>query len=344
MNSDIALLQPYWFFLVPLIWLWYYWRLRHPVLWPQILPLWTMRYPPLADLHGTKTNSITAKNKRSVPRDFTIALAFNFMLLALAQPVYYDSYIEQQGKSSAPDIIFAVDTALSMSLSDYQLEGQPVSRIGIAQIILTSFIKDYSGTRMGLVILGNPPSLWLPLTHDKAVVQDAVSRITTFLGGRITDMGATLNLIQEKFTVQEDKIVVLISDGGTQIGSVSPQDAAQELAAQGFTLYIIAVGSDDPDTGSLDNSSLIYEAANIKMLQEVAEHGNGRLFHALDAQGFSEALKFIQAKHRKPADKKNKLRLMQAWYPLPLAIALLLVLYAVFFQHSTPYTKREELK
>ncbi len=343
MNVDIDLLQPYWLFLLPLPWLWLYWRLRYPAAWPQILPVLTMRYPLLNDLHSAKETGTAAKKKIQYPREYTIALALSFMLLALAQPVRYSGYAEQQENLQPLDLILAVDTALSMSLSDYEIEGKPVSRIGISRLLLKSFIKNYSGSRMGLVILGNPPALWLPLTSDKAVMQDAVSRITTFLGGRITDMGATLKLIQDQFKDHQEKVVVLISDGGTQIGSVSPQLAAQELAAEGFTLYIIAVGSDDPDAGSLDNSSLIYEAANIKMLQEVADQGNGTLFHALNAQGFSDALKTIEVKHRKPVDKKNKLKLIQAWYPLPLAVAMLLFLYAGLLQKNNPYSKREEI-
>ena len=343
MNVDIDLLQPYWLLLLPLPGLWLYRRLRYPAAWPQILPVLTMRYPLLNDLHCAKETGTAATKKKQYSREYTIALALSFMLLALAQPVRYIGYAEQEENSLPLDLILAVDTALSMSLSDYAIEGKPVSRIGISRLLLKTFIKDYSGSRMGLVILGNPPALWLPLTSDKAVMQDAVSRITTFLGGRITDMGATLKLIQNQFKDQQEKVVVMISDGGTQIGSVSPQIAAQELAAEGFTLYIIAVGSDDPDAGSLDNSSLIYEAANIKRLQEVADQGNGTLFHALDAQGFSDALTTIESKHRKPVEKKNKVKLIQPWYPLPLAVAMLLFFYAALLQHSNPYSEREEI-
>lgn len=333
MIADIDLLQAYWLFLLPFPWLWLYWRLRHPVSWPPMRPMMIMRYPLLDDLHSIKETK-TGK-KQGYQRDSAMAVALSFMILALAQPVHYSAYAEPEALSEPVDVILVVDTALSMSLSDYEIEGQAVSRMGMSRLSLKTFIKDYSGRRMGLVILGNPPALWLPLTTDKAVMQDAISRITTLLGGRITDMGATLNLVREQFNDQQEKVVVLISDGGTQIGSVSPQEAAQELVSAGFTLYVVAVGSSDPDAGSLDKSSLIYEAANLPMLQQVADRGNGILFHALDSQAFSDALKTIENKHRKPLQIKEKQKLAQAWYPLPLAIAMLVLLYAALLKQDT---------
>ncbi|MCU7800618.1 MAG: VWA domain-containing protein [gamma proteobacterium symbiont of Lucinoma myriamae] len=107
-------------------------------------------------------------------------------------------------------------------------------------------------------------------------------------------MGATLRLVREHYKDQNEKVVVLISDGGAQVGAISPQEAAQQLAAEDFSLYVIAVGSSDPDEGSLDKSSLIYEAVNLTMLQQVAKQGKGQLFHVLNTQAFSDALQTIE--------------------------------------------------
>lgn len=333
MIADIGLLQAYWLFLLPFPWLWLYWRRRYSSSWPELLPTLAMRYPLLNDI--AIGSSKEAKKKKIFTADQSLVIAMTFMILALSQPVLYRGLSEQEKKSEPVDMILVVDTALSMSLSDYELEGQPVSRLGIARLLLNQFVKNYSGSRMGLVILANPPALWLPLTSDKVIVQDAISRINTFIGGRISDMGATLNLIREQFNDHQEKVVVLISDGGAQIGAVAPEIAAKELASEGFTLYVIAIGSADPEAKSLDNSSLIYEAVNLKMLQQVADSGHGALFHALDSQAFSDALKSIENKHRKPVQLTEQSRLTQALYPLPLVIALLLFLYAALFHPNT---------
>lgn len=336
MDVDIGLLQPFWLILLPLPWLWLYWRLHHPGGWPRILPILSVRYPLIAELqHSNKVMAAKAKSRHP---DQLMALAISLMLLALSQPVYYQGDAKSEKQFQPVDLVLVVGTALSMSLSDYEINGQAVDRITMTRQLLHDFVADYSGQRIGLVILGNPPAIWLPLTSDKHNVQDAISRIRTFLGGRLTDMGASLNLVREHYNEPQEKVVVLISDGGAQVGSVSPQEAAQDLAEAGFTLYVIAVGSSDPEAGALDKSSLIYETVNLAMLQQVAEQGNGQLFHALDSQAFTDALKIIESKHRRVISHKEKKRLMQVWYPFPLALAMLILLYAALVQPGNRLT------
>ncbi|MFK5984318.1 MAG: VWA domain-containing protein [Pseudomonadota bacterium] len=345
MNFNMAFLQWYWLLLLPFPWLWFSWRFACSSNWPQIMPRINMFYPLLGDLTQLDNNSLK-KNKQGLSANKIISIAFTFMIIALAQPVSYRSYKPVQNASEPVDMILVVDTALSMSLEDYEIKGQAISRLKMSQWLLNDFIQNYSGSRMGLVLLATPPALWLPLTSDKAVVQNAVSRITTLLGGRISDMGATLKLIQQQFQLEpqknnslasnskQEKVVVLISDGSTQLGSISPVDAAKQLADQGFSLYIIAIGSAHFEAGYNANSRLLYEPTNIKMLQQVADTGHGQLFHALDAQAFNHALATIEAKHRKLIVSKDPIKLSQPWYQLPLFIAMILFLYAVLFANK----------
>ena len=179
-----GLLQPYWLLLLVLPWIWLYLRLLKPAPWPRILPILTVRYPLLGDLPQPAVHRSGNSKKHQADKIMTLAMCL--MVFALSQPVYYTGYIENEKISEPVDLILVVDTALSMSLSDYELDGQVVDRITLTRQLLDGFISDYSGHRIALVILGNPPALWLPLTSDKSIVQDAVSRIRTFLGGRIS--------------------------------------------------------------------------------------------------------------------------------------------------------------
>ena len=345
MIVDLDLLQAYWLLLLPFPWLWLYWRSRHSVSWPRILPVLSMRYPLLDDLEPiTQTAAMREKSATSNKslyskvigsRDQTMAIALSFMILSLTQPVHYGDTIEQEAELEAVDLILLVDTAISMNLSDYEIQGQAVSRLDMLKLFLTDFIKNYSGKRIALVLLGNPPALWLPLTTDRLVVQDALSRISTLLGGRIPDMGASLQLISEKFKNDQQTSIVLISDGGIQLGSISPNEAAKKLNTDGFTLYAIAVGSTDYKMEALDNSSLIYQPADLTILQQVVNTGQGVLFHAENAQLFSDALQIIETKHHQILEKKPALKLTEAWYPLPLSIALFLLVYAGCVQHKS---------
>lgn len=335
-DLDLAFEQVFWLYLIPLIWLAYFKLRTVKIVWPQWLPVIQIRYPLLNTIYEPTADN-QKSSKQPANKNFFIALAFTLFLLSLAQPVQYTGLITEPEKKQPIDIIFAVDTALSMSLKDYLINAQSVSRIDMAKLLLADYISHYSGAHLALVVLGNPPALWLPLTSDRAVVENEVQRLTTFLGGRITDMGETFKLIEDRFTdtgYDNDKVVVVISDGGTQVGSVSPQDAASNLAAKGFSVYVIALGATQAPNELLDSSSLLYEPVNLTMLEEVAQKGKGQLFHVLDVQSFNQALERIQQLHKKQSDSSRSAaalihdnKLSRALFILPLLLAMFLLLW-----------------
>ena len=215
-----------------------------------------------------------------------------------------------------------VGTAISMTLRDYVIDGEPVDRMRLARTLVDGFVKNYSGRRIGLVILGNPPALWLPLTTDRMVVRDAVARIRSVLGGRLTDMGATLKLVREQFAGPGEKVVVMVTDGGLQLGEVSPREAARALPA--------AMGAHGGNAVSSQQGGLIYEPTDLDTLQQIARLGGGSMLPAQDEHAFRQALQRIQRSHRAPLPPSTPQRLRSAWYSLPLALAMLLLLGAAF--------------
>jgi len=150
-------------------------------------------------------------------------------------------------------------------------------------------------------------------------------------------MSASLELVNEQYTSEDDKVVVMITDGVLQLGKLSPQEAAKKLSEQGYTLYIIAIGSTQIDASQSDTSGLIYEPVNLALLQDVAEHGNGQMFHAVDSTAFSHALKTIESKHRKIIDASDAIQPVKSWYPYPLFSGIFLLLFtAVSSQITLP--------
>lgn len=324
MSTEFDLLQPYWLLLLPLPWLWLRWRQHHPSAWPNLAPTLSMRYPPLQHLGATQATSTA--NPRA---EWLLSTALCLFIIGLAQPVEYREAIAEQAPSEPVDMVLVIGTAISMGLQDYIVDERPVDRMALTRNLAKDFVQQYSGRRIGLVILGNPPALWLPLTHDKAVVQDAIARIRTVLGGRLSNMGATLELVDQHFSADgTDKVVVMVTDGSLQLGAISPQEAAHKLASKGFHLYIIAMGATSNQAIQAQSGSLLYQPVNLALLQHVAEQGKGELFHAQNAQAFTDALASIQSKHRKTVITKPQQRLRTAWYPLAILLGMGLLLAA----------------
>lgn len=324
MAADWSLLQPGWLLALPAVVLWLYLR-RHTANWPSLLPPMSLRYPPLAHLPTAADRSARPQARAG---NRLIAGALALLLLALAQPVQLTDAVKQRPESEPVDLVLAVGTAISMRLRDYRIDGQAIDRMSLARRFLDGFVSGYSGRRIGLVLLGNPPMLWLPLTDDRVAVRDAVARIRPVLSGRLSDTGATLALIAEQFDDAGEKVVVMVSDGGLQLGAVAPVDAATRLRRQGFTLYVIGLGAGSGEARSTERGGLLFQPVDLDMLQQVADAGGGRLFHVASAQDFAAALQTIEARHRRPLPTQAGERLRIAWYPLPLALAMLLLLAA----------------
>ena len=342
--SEFGFKQEVWLYVIPIIWLlWYQFR-TVKIIWPRWRPSISIHYP-LLDSLDAETLRHEKNQKYYRQHNVLLSVMFSLLLLALAQPVQYTGQLAQTDNKQAIDMVLVMDTALSMSLSDYLINNQPVSRIGFARTELAAALDSFRGERFALLISGNPPALWLPLTKDIHVVQHEIGRISTFLGGRISDMGATLKLIEKQFADQNNnrnnrsdnaQVAIIISDGGTQVGDIAPQTAAEQLAEKGFTVYVIAVGSVQPESAALNTSSLLYEPVNLEVLNRVAKAGKGQLFHARDHNDFKQAMASIVQLHspslqqsETQADNNSSVdnKITQPWYYIPLLAAMLILLF-----------------
>lgn len=322
----MGLLQPLWLLLLPVPVVGWWWRRRHPRAWPALVAPLTIRYPLFEQL---RTADAGSRGERSALAEALVGVALLLAVLALAQPVRYTTMVARAHESEAVDLVIVAGTAISMTLRDYVVDGEPVDRMTLMRQLLDAFVGGFSGRRIGLVVLGNPPALWLPLTTDRQAVRDAVARLRPVLGGRLSDMGATLQLVDAGFRDSPDKVVVLVTDGGLQLGDTAPRAAAEALARGGNTLYVIGIGASAGDAHVADAGGLLYEPLDPVFLGSLADAGGGAFFHARDAAAFSEALKTIEARHRRAAAAASTARLVQPLYPQLLATALALLLFAL---------------
>ncbi len=311
---------------LPIIWLG--WRHQHPTPWPLWLPSKVLRYPPLADL---KTPSrCTPSHSPNADRLFAVALLL--FVLALSQPIHLGPKPIYKPQTGAADLILLVGTSVTMTLRDYQINGKRVDRMTMARTLLDPFIRDYPGQRMGLVLLGDPSAVWLPLTTDKHLIRNAVSRLQTTLGGRLMNLGAALDLSVDQFPQQSNhqQVIVVVSDGSMRWGSKSPIKSAQAAHKAGFSVYTIAIGSADGSAGE-DNrvGRQLYSPIDLNLLAETAKAGGGKLFHALDSNAFSAALNTISKRHQYPLAAKAMPRSRTLYYPLLLLLSLMTLLGAL---------------
>lgn len=326
MFSEWGMTQPLWLALMPMVLLLYLRRRQSKAPWPNLYRRERIRFPLLDELSEDGQGYSVHQPRR----EGLLFLSTAVLILALAQPVLYRDQIELPEQKDPVDLVLLVDTNITMVLKDYFDDDQPIERMSLTKELLSGFVKEFQGNRIGLSIMGNPPLHWLPFTEDKSAVSDAVSRIRVTMGGRLSDMSASLKLVSDHYPTELNPVVVMITDSGMQLGEVAPQLAAKRLADSGYTLYVIAIGSTELTQEQKTRAGFVYDPVDLVLLEEVAKAGAGKLFHAQTIDAFEEALQTISYEQTSQNRAIKTLRLVDPLYPwfILFGISLLLSAFA----------------
>lgn len=138
------------------------------------------------------------------------------------------------------DIVVALDLSTSMNAVDFQ----PEDRLGAARSVLDDFITRRPNDRIGLVVFAGEAYTQCPLTLDHGVLRDILAQVRT---GAIADgtaignaVATSLNRLRESDA--QSKVVILITDGDSNAGNVSPGEAAKMASELGVQVHTIMVG------------------------------------------------------------------------------------------------------
>lgn len=220
-----------------------------------------------------------------------LAAALASVALALAQPRWGES--EQKIERHGVDVVFVLDTSLSMATTDL-----PPNRLWVAQTLVRRLVQALPGHRVALVQAEGDGVVMVPLTADSAVIDLVLDAV---LPGSLPTPGTELAPALERaiglFGAASDKhnVMVLLSDGedhGTGLDKVEAK-----LAERGVTLHAIGVGTlegkplevPQPEPG-MPLSYKRDEAGNVvvsklveKNLEELADKTGGVYLRATSA-------------------------------------------------------------
>ncbi len=184
---------------------------------------------------------------------FPLAVVSLFIaILAMARPVWRNEY--QSRTASGIDIMVAFDVSLSMDIDDFRDAGQPVKRIDAAKDVVDHFISRRTDDRMGLVAFAGRPVSVSPITLDHQWLRNGLDQLelnTEQTNGTVkeqgTAIGSALAAAASRLDTREakSKIIVLITDGASNSGKISPVEAAEHAKTLGIKIYTVAIGTKD---------------------------------------------------------------------------------------------------
>ncbi|MCW5589388.1 MAG: VWA domain-containing protein [Legionellales bacterium] len=316
----INLATPFALLLLPVPWLIRRFLLSKPQ--PHTLALKIPFFATLRKLSGISSNPLPSKSWRH-HLEYIIWFLLVFSLSGpqwLGKPITTDR--------SGHNIMLAIDLSGSMSLPDFTLNNQRYDRLSVVKQVAGNFIQQREGDRVGLIFFGTKAYMRTPLTFDLTAVKHALDTANIGLAGQMTAIGDAIGLGIKRLQhfPANSRMIILLTDGASNIGEVEPLQAAELAAAQQVKIYTIGIGSEHLEIPTLFGPQEINPSLTLdtETLQKIADITHGQFFRARDTQ----ALKNIYQKidELEPVDSQQSIyRPIKPLYPYPLALALLLL-------------------
>lgn len=298
-----------------------------------LLPAWWLwRHFRRKDAIVFSRTSVLAAGPRTgswIPRAIFLLrnLALFFLIVALARP-RSGAHTETQS-SEGINIVLAIDLSSSMLALDFR----PNNRIEVAKAKVKQFINRRTSDRIGVVAFAGEALTQVPLTTDYPVVLQAVSNLQA---GQLEDGTAIGNAIATAANRLRDapgksRVLILLTDGVNNRGSIEPLVAAKAAEAYGIKVYGIGVGSvgmAPVPVGRNAAGGLRYEYQPVEidegLLSNIARMTGGRYFRARDAAALQNIYSYIDQMERAPVHTTTTVRYREL-YRWPLTIGLLLL-------------------
>lgn len=318
-------------------WIWVFLLLPLPVLVRFLLPpaekhtQAALLAPFFSELQqALPETELTSQNTRW--KSLLAMLIWILLISAAARPVWVGDAVAVP--VSGRDLMLAVDVSPSMQEEDLTLKGKPVDRLTVLKTVITPFIEQRVGDRLGLILFGGQAYLQTPLTFDRTSVKTLLNEAEIGIAGDGTAIGDAIGLGLKRLMhrANEKKVLILVTDGANTAGDLSPRKAAELAAQKGLTIYTVGVGADEMNVpGLLGTSFGAYKKNPSRdldeaMLKDIASLTGGRYFRARsteDLLGIYQLLDQLEPLEHEP----ELLRPQQALYFWPLGLAFILSLF-----------------
>ncbi len=259
-------------------------------------------------------------------RNALFFVMFLLLITAMAQPVIENGKVKVKAKSA--DIMIAIDISDSMLATDVF-----PTRLDAAKKKVLDLLDGAPNERLGVMAFAKDAYLVSPLSFDHRAVRFLLKQLhTDFITEKGTDFLGLLSAASDTLKSNENRYLLLLSDGGDQEDFSKEIDYAKE---KGIKVFVLALGS---ETGApikhADGSFVKYKGKIIiskrnDAVKELAFKTGGAYVEAVtSSEDISAVLHEIQAKTIRKELKEEEVVLYIALFYYPLGLALFILLLA----------------
>ncbi|MEW6057199.1 MAG: VWA domain-containing protein [Bdellovibrionota bacterium] len=230
-------------------------KFKHPGFLLLLVPLiWVVAKAYLAALKGKYAGHISVpwKNlwqerpqtgRRISPRfwpAFFYALSCAFFIIALARP--QTSFNKIKRNVEGIDIMIVLDLSASMRIEDFRDR----NRMEVAKPIIRQFIDWRANDKIGFQVFSGEAVTLVPPTLDHAIILRAIedAQIGDLKDGTAIGDALSTAVGRLKESKAKTRVIVLLTDGDSNVGSIDPLTAGELAKGFGIKIYSVAIGRD----------------------------------------------------------------------------------------------------
>jgi Ca-activated chloride channel family protein len=253
-------------------------------------------------------------------------IAISLIIIAMARPQSVSK--KQNVNIEGIDIVMTLDVSGSMLARDFKPD-----RLEAAKEVAKEFIAKRPNDRVSLVIFSGEAFTQVPLTTDHQMISNIFEEVKSGMIEDGTAIGDGLATSVSRLENSEaiSKVIILITDGVNNAGSVDPISAAELANMFGIRVYTIGIGSmgtapypvQTPFGIQMQEMEVQIDE---ELLQKIAAMTGVRYFRADNNKKLREIYKEIDTLEKSKIDIQEFRKKHEAYLPFALIALLILVI------------------
>lgn len=224
-----------------------------------------------------------------------IGVGASFLIIALALPYLPYAEDNENDFDEGIDIIISMDISGSMMATDFL-----PNRLEAAKTMAKEFIDGRKSDRIGFVVFEGEAYTACPVTRNYDYLKQTIDGIKSGMIEPGTAIGTGLGtaVARLKSDSLSSKVIILLTDGESNKGEISPMAAAELAKNKNITVYTIGVGKkgvvkmpiNTPFGQIMQNTQVNIDE---KLLKKMADLTGGEYFRATDENSLREIYQTI---------------------------------------------------
>lgn len=274
---------------------------------------------------------LSAKARMMPYLKYLAYIAGVFIIIALARP--QDTSVNEAINAEGIDIVLSLDISPSMDAEDLK-----PSRLEAAKEVAVNFIKGRPSDRIGLVIFAGESFTQCPATIDHNVLIQQLESLHSNLLVKSTaiGMGLASAVNNLRHLTGKSKVVILMTDGVNEGGTISPETALEIAQLYGVRVYTIGVGATGEtfmpvtdEHGNVISRQKMPVMIDEAILTKIANSTGGKYYRATDNSSLQKIYSEIDQLEKSKIETNSLVQYKDCYRPFLFIALLLLVLQSL---------------